>query len=103
MLDQDEKKWIREVVRKIHPDRFMQHPKEQAVNSESLKALNAFLEGYVEGQVVRSSTLLFWTFDDEDKLVKVEVGLSSLDSLFEAFDIKTYVSRSVLLTLREAR
>ena len=92
MLDQDDKRCIRAVVRKIHPDRFMQHPKEQAVNSESLKALNAFLEGYVEGQVVRSSTLTFWTLGEEDndsELVKVEVGLSSLDSLFEAFDIKT--------------
>lgn len=91
MLDQEDKRCIRAVVRKIHPDKFMQYPKEQAVNSESLKTLNSFLEGYVEGQVVRSSSLQFWTMAQADELVKVEVGLSgrqSLFDLFEAFDVE---------------
>ncbi|UPQ97239.1 hypothetical protein HOP50_01g05300 [Chloropicon primus] len=103
MLDQESKRCIRAVVRKIHPDKFMQFPEHQAVNSDSLKELNAFLEGYATGdttQVVRSVPLQFWTLKEEDGVpaeategafskVKVELtGRDSLLDLFEAFDVE---------------
>ncbi len=116
MLTAEDKRCIRAVVRKIHPDKFMQHPEEQLLNSESLKTLNAFLEGYVQGQTVRSSVLSFWTVAEggtnkgtsaaageregegdeakakakgdqqSEELVKVKVELSGRQSLFDVFD-----------------
>ena len=70
---EEEKQAFRSVVRKIHPDRFMQYPEESNVNNTSLAALNAFLEAYVQGKaVVRSTRLLFFTLEKK-KLQKIEV------------------------------
>ena len=37
MMNVDEKKLIRAIVRRVHPDLFVAHPLEGAQNSEALK------------------------------------------------------------------
>ena len=34
----EERRHVRAIVRRVHPDLFAAHPRERAVNSESLKA-----------------------------------------------------------------
>lgn len=43
-MDSDTKKLIRAVVRRVHPDLFTAHPFERQRNSDSLKALNSYVE-----------------------------------------------------------
>mmetsp|Transcript_13528 Transcript_13528/g.34022 ORF Transcript_13528/g.34022 Transcript_13528/m.34022 type:complete len:545 (-) Transcript_13528:163-1797(-) len=86
MLSQEDKRCVRAVIRQIHPDKFSQHPEQQAVNSESLKVLNAFLERCIDGEIVRSSRLQFWTIDDSSELKRVCVEISGPDSLYALFD-----------------
>ena len=97
MLTAEDKRCVRTIIRKVHPDRFGSHPNEQATNSESLKELNAFLESFVTGQVVRSSAIAFWVKDEgTDGLHRVHVELSSrksLHALFDAFGVEHALPR----------
>lgn len=85
-----EKRWLRAVIRRVHPDLFSNLPFERQANSEALKALNQYIDRLSQQQRHKSAVVLnFW--------VKGRVGLEqvtaeldgSLRNLYRAFELIT--------------
>lgn len=90
-MDSDTKKLIRAVVRRVHPDLFTAHPYERQRNSDSLKALNSYVEQVARGITPRSTSVEFWVKDGEH-LTRIDALLpstGSLGPLFYAFSLIT--------------
>jgi hypothetical protein len=90
-MDSDTKKLIRAVVRRVHPDLFTAHPFERQRNSDSLKALNSYVEQVARGITPRSTNVEFWVKDGEH-LTRIDALLpstGSLGPLFYAFSLIT--------------
>eukprot|EP00775_Hariotina_reticulata_P002792 gene2792-3085_t len=90
-MDSDTKKLIRAVVRRVHPDLFTAHPFERQRNSDSLKALNSYVEQVARGITPRSTSVEFWVKDGEH-LTRIDALLpstGSLGPLFYAFGLIT--------------
>ncbi|GMH38401.1 hypothetical protein BSKO_06285 [Bryopsis sp. KO-2023] len=85
----DDKRLLRSVVRRVHPDLFAGLPKERTRNSESLKLLNSYLDDLSHHLIPEPASLEFWVKDDDSlKLISVELTSSgTLSPLFFAFDL----------------
>ncbi|BDA42157.1 hypothetical protein COCOBI_03-0420 [Coccomyxa sp. Obi] len=85
----DDKKLIRAIVRRVHPDLFSAHPYERAQNSESLMLLNSYVDELQKRGKVTSATVKFWVIED-GRLTQITAELptyGSLGPLFYAFSL----------------
>jgi hypothetical protein len=105
MNDNDRKK-LRSVFRKVHPDHFMQHAKQRHQNSESLKVccypragevfvlmaiahwnvalrqvLNAYVDSLADGRPPGRATLLFYVKAEGEQFQKIVAELPASGSL----------------------
>lgn len=88
-MNADERKLIRAVIRRVHPDLFSAHPYERQKNSEALKVLNSYIDTLSKGEVPSSSRLEFYVKDGQ-YLNRIEAYLpshGSLAPLFFAFEL----------------
>jgi hypothetical protein len=46
-MDPEIKKLLRTIVRKVHPDLFVSHPRERYTNSESLKVSDQLIDIFI--------------------------------------------------------
>ncbi|KAK9817188.1 hypothetical protein WJX72_010816 [[Myrmecia] bisecta] len=89
-MNADEKKFIKAVVRRVHPDLFAAHPFERNRNSESLKLLNNYVDELTRGGFTSSASVEFWVKEDGGLLTKIQAELpayGSLGPLFYAFGL----------------
>ncbi|KAK9901712.1 hypothetical protein WJX75_009812 [Coccomyxa subellipsoidea] len=85
----DDKKLIRAIVRRVHPDLFSAHPYERAQNSESLMLLNSYVDELQRRGKVQTATVNFWVIED-GRLTQLSAelpGYGSLGPLFYAFNL----------------
>mmetsp|Transcript_35180 Transcript_35180/g.90006 ORF Transcript_35180/g.90006 Transcript_35180/m.90006 type:complete len:629 (+) Transcript_35180:339-2225(+) len=99
MVEVRDKTLIRSVVRRVHPDLFASDPYECATNSESLKALNGYVDALTRRMLTSmdSRTLVFYVREGE-KMQKISAELpanGSLGPLFYAFGL---ISKEDLLS-----
>lgn len=80
-MNESERKHIRSIVRRVHPDLFTQHPDERQQNSEALKVLNSYVDNLAQGWPPGRATLLFWVKEPNDQLEKIEAELPASGSL----------------------
>jgi hypothetical protein len=89
-MDVDQKKLVRTIVRRVHPDLFAAHPAERAANAASLQALNAYADLLAAGQRPEPVRLDFFARADGGALEPVAAelpGHGSLAPLFFAFGL----------------
>lgn len=90
-MNADEKKFMKAIVRKVHPDLFASHQYERQKNSESLKSLNNYVDHLSRGLAPPAATLEFY-IKNGDRLSRVDSKLGcdgSLGPLFLAFGLIT--------------
>ncbi|GAB4823551.1 hypothetical protein N2152v2_010597 [Parachlorella kessleri] len=89
IIDQNWKRLIRAIVRRIHPDLFASHPFELNRNSESLKVLNAYVDQLSRGMRPPAAKVEFFVKDGA-VLTPIRADLpayGSLGPLFLAFGL----------------
>lgn len=91
MNSADQRKLVRAIVRRVHPDLFQASPFERQCNSDSLKVLNNYLDEVASGAPPTPSRLEFYV-KENGGLKRVEAflsGNSGLVPLFHAFGLVT--------------
>jgi len=93
MVEVRDRQLIRAVVRRVHPDLFSSEPYECAQNSESLKALNSYIDALTRRMLTSmdSRTLVFYVREgDEMEKITAELPANgSLGPLFYSFGLIT--------------
>ncbi|EIE20645.1 hypothetical protein COCSUDRAFT_18360 [Coccomyxa subellipsoidea C-169] len=90
----DDKKLIRAIVRRVHPDLFSAHPYERAQNSDTtdssvLQLLNSYVDELQRRGKVQTAAVKFWVIED-GRLTQISAELpsyGSLGPLFFAFNL----------------
>ncbi|KAK9846014.1 hypothetical protein WJX81_008468 [Elliptochloris bilobata] len=88
-MQAEDKRMMRAVVRRVHPDLFAAHPYERAKNTESLKLLNGYVDALGHGARVDGARMEFWVLE-AGALAYLEADLpphGSLGPLFYAFGL----------------
>ncbi len=78
-LSADARRYIRAIVKKVHPDLFPSHDYERLINAESLKLLNVYVDQLSSGKVPRPTRLEFHVKEDvsgSSSLKKITASLS---------------------------
>ena len=96
---ESQRRLLRSVVRRVHPDRFAQSPEICEQNSEALKALNGYVDAmsstgstfsFGDSSFPRESHLVFWVSDGPNDMRAISVVLpaeGSLVPLYSAFGL----------------
>eukprot|EP01025_Chloroclados_australasicus_P055430 TRINITY_DN670_c0_g1_i1.p1 TRINITY_DN670_c0_g1~~TRINITY_DN670_c0_g1_i1.p1 ORF type:complete len:580 (-),score=66.70 TRINITY_DN670_c0_g1_i1:565-2304(-) len=93
-MDSQDRQFMRAIVRRVHPDLFVQHPFERQRNSESLKILNRYVDEILDkrrGNGDESTVVEFYVKEENEIYsLKAELpGYGSLGPLFFAFGFIT--------------
>lgn len=88
----DQRKYIRSIVRRVHPDLFTAHPFERSKNAESLKQLNSYADLVSQGERPSAVRLEFYIREVSGVFARIDSYLTeegSLGPLFRAFGLLT--------------
>ncbi|PSC70243.1 hypothetical protein C2E20_6326 [Micractinium conductrix] len=86
MDPQTERKFIRAIVRQVHPDLFGAFPYERTKNSDALKTLNVYADSLSQGLRPEAAQLTFFVRrEGEEGLTEVSAELPSYGSLGPLF------------------
>lgn len=82
-----ERKYVRQIVRQVHPDLFSAYPYERAKNSEALKALNVYADQLSQGLRPQAAKLTFFVRQEseDEALGQISAELPSYGSLGPLF------------------
>eukprot|EP00798_Chlamydomonas_sp_ICE-L_P005810 gene5810-6097_t len=89
-MENRDRRLIRSIFKKVHPDLLTNHPFEKQCNSDSLKGLNVYLEHLSSGRMPEPVRLDFYSSDGTPELKRVQAQLLSggaLEPLFYAFGL----------------
>lgn len=88
-MDAQDKKFLRTIILRVHPDKLTKNPPEQRKNTDSLKVLNEYIDRLSRGKMLFQQRVEFCTVAGEDiSTIKAVLPASgNLGPLFHAFGL----------------